>query len=677
MLHNLICLAGLLLPVIGASGTELLVGPYLQNVEPTAITVMWETADPCVGGVRFSGNGSKPVTLSEEEPRTVHELRLTGLEPASSYSYEILWDGEELGPWPFRTAPPVGKTPVRIAFYGDSRTNSEVHRRCVEVMMEHDPELIVNAGDLVSDGKVYEQWKPQFFDPLAPLICSVPIYTVLGNHERNSEHYYSYYDLPNNEAWWTADFGVVHLIALDSCRQTRADSEQTAWLREALENAPRDRWIVVVVHGPLFSAHPTRGIASYRWHWQPLFQEYGVDLVITGHDHQYQRCHPVGSLVDEGQHGVVHFTTGGGGAGLYPVYQYSWTACAVSVHNVTILEFDEKRVKGRAFSENGEPLDEYEIARKGATARDELIAWEALVWERELLAAAEKRRHVEVDGEEVEVELSVPIAASFPFDLEAEVSWNATPAWRIETEPLVLKAGEESELRFRAHSTWPQCYPAPRLEIVFRKPSGVRPFRNDRVEVWPLRVWPRRSLTIPEARGTITIDAEPTDWEGVTEHGTFIRAGGEGLAEQQTQVRLARDAENLYAFAYLDLSDNDQFGRGDEQRDDPDVRDRDEAFTLNLATRKKVYTFAVNTLGTLFDAEGSKHDWNADWEATVQKTAGSWYCELRVPFSVLDSGIERVNFTHTDGKTGGKSQWVPTFGRWLDEDLYGFVDQNR
>ncbi len=86
--------------------------------------------------------------------------------------------------------------------------------------MEHEPELVINAGDLVSAGKVYEQWKPQFFDPLAPLIRSVPIYTILGNHERNSDHYYSYFDLPNNEAWWTADFGVVHLIALDSCRQT-------------------------------------------------------------------------------------------------------------------------------------------------------------------------------------------------------------------------------------------------------------------------------------------------------------------------------------------------------------------------------------------------------------------------------------------------------------------------
>ncbi len=667
-------IVGLTLLPRAASDVDLLVGPYLQNVEPTAITVMWETAEPCVGAVRFTGGPAESVTVSEEEPGRVHELRLTGLEPATSYSYEILWERKELGPWPFRTAPPTGKTPVRIAFYGDSRTNSEVHRRCVAVMMEYEPQLVVNAGDLVNAGKVYEQWKPQFFDPLAPLIRSVPIFTVLGNHEQNSHHYYQYFDLPGNEAWYTADFGVVHLIALDSCQKTSPDSEQTKWLREALENAPQDRWVVVVLHSPLFSAHPTRGVATCRWSWQPIFQEYGVDLVITGHDHHYQRCHPVGSLVDEREHGVMHFTTGGGGAGLYPVHDFPWTDVAVSLHNVTILDFDEERVKGRAFTEHGERIDEYEIERKRAVPVEDRVAWEALIWERELLGVAKDHRHVEVDGEAVEVELQLPIMASLPLDLETELSWTASPAWSIETEPPILKADQESELRFRASSSWPECYPPPKLEITLKAPGGARPFLNDRVEVWPLRVWPRRSVMIPDVQGPITIDAEPTDWEGVPEHGTFVQARGEGVAEHQTLVRLARDAENLYLFAYLDLAENDLFGRGDEQRDDKHVRDRDESFTLNLAAEGKAYTFSVNTLGTQFDARVSSHGWNADFESAVQKAASTWYCEMRVPLTALDAEIERLNFTHTDGRSGAKSQWVPTFGRWIDDDLYGFIE---
>ncbi len=160
-------------------------------------------------------------------------------------------------------------------------------------------------------------WKPQFFDPIKPFSAEIPILTVLGNHERNAIYYYNFYALNNNEAWWSSDYGPVHIIGLDSNQPGEPGTDQYKWLIDDLEKNKDADWIIVMFHHPLFGCRPFRDVNQLRWHWHPVFQKYKVDLVIGGDDHYYARSFPIGKA-EKDPSGVTYIISAGGGAPLYP-----------------------------------------------------------------------------------------------------------------------------------------------------------------------------------------------------------------------------------------------------------------------------------------------------------------------------------------------------------------------
>ena len=92
-----------------------------------------------------------------------------------------------------------------------------------------------------------------------------------------------------------------------------------------------------------------------------------------------------------------------------------------------------------------------------------------------------------------------------------------------------------------------------------------------------------------------------------------------------------------------------------------------------MATDEAVYTFSVNTRNTKLDARGRNRRYDAQFESAVAKAATTWYCEMRIPRDAFPGDVKRINFTHTDGKTGAKSLWVPTLGHYLSVERYGFA----
>ncbi len=105
---------------------DLYIAPYLQNVTPDGITVMWETTEPVVGTVEFGEAGSFRGRATEPEPRTIHEVHIAGLEASTKYDYRVRYADRILAPASFTTAPhlarPItassctattGRTPVR------------------------------------------------------------------------------------------------------------------------------------------------------------------------------------------------------------------------------------------------------------------------------------------------------------------------------------------------------------------------------------------------------------------------------------------------------------------------------------------------------------------------------------------------------------------------------------
>jgi 3',5'-cyclic AMP phosphodiesterase CpdA len=140
--------------------------------------------------------------------------------------------------------------------------------------------------------------------------AGVSVSGTLGNHDvRVDGGRYEFDELDMPRAHYKRIFGNIQLFILNS---NKVNARQTAWLGRVLP-ASTARWQIVVLHHPAWTCAGYRSNAAVVDRWVPLFQQHGVDLVLSGHDHNYQRFAE--------WHGVRYVVHGGGGAHLYPIEQ--------------------------------------------------------------------------------------------------------------------------------------------------------------------------------------------------------------------------------------------------------------------------------------------------------------------------------------------------------------------
>ncbi len=293
-------------------------GPYLQDLEPTAITVMWELAEAQPAHLVLTGPDGEHAR--DVPAARVAEAHVDGLRPATRYRYRVTvgaasWDGE------LATAPALGAdVPFSFVVLGDSRDGLEQHRRVVERAAQEVPDFVLGTGDMVDDGSREDEWQ-QFFDVEEPLIRDNAFYPALGNHDqqgrgRTAATYRTYFAVPENggetERYYAFSYAATRILVLDSNEYSFALTDQTAWLERELIAArqdPRVAHIFCVMHHPVFSVSLHGGNRDLRERWTPLFEKYAVTAVFSGHDHVYERAESAG---------LRYFVTGGAGASLYP-----------------------------------------------------------------------------------------------------------------------------------------------------------------------------------------------------------------------------------------------------------------------------------------------------------------------------------------------------------------------
>lgn len=297
---------------------KMLKGPYLQDLAPSSITVMWQLDEAKPGKLIVSGPGGERVL--DVEAARIAEARVDGLTPSSRYRYRVeidgqAWDGE------FATAPPIGKDlPFSFVVVGDTRYGMAPHRRVIERMAQDVPDFILGTGDMVDDGSRQDQWQ-EFFDVENALLRNNVYFPAVGNHDRQgrgrtADTYRAYFSVPENgnetERYYAFTYATSRFLILDSNIYSFALTDQTAWIERELVAARQDpdiRHIFVVMHHPPFSISLHGGAKDLRDRWTPLFQQYHVSAVFSGHDHVYTRAE---------SEGVRYFVSGGGGAPLYP-----------------------------------------------------------------------------------------------------------------------------------------------------------------------------------------------------------------------------------------------------------------------------------------------------------------------------------------------------------------------
>ncbi|MEO1496222.1 MAG: LamG-like jellyroll fold domain-containing protein [Planctomycetota bacterium] len=308
----------------------MLVEPYLQHGTTDGMTVMWETTARGTSVVRYGETEACEQSATGDDA-TIHEVRISGLEPATQYFYRAeTVDASarkiESRVSTFSTAVEPG-TPFAFAVISDTQFNPEVAVRLSRHAWAQRPSFLLHPGDLVDTGVNDTHWTQHFFPGMKPLISRVPMFPVLGNHEQNAQNYFDYMSLPEPEYYYEFRYGDAHFFMLDSNRNVGPDSEQHRWLDRALADSDAT-WKFVCHHHPPYSSDENdygdlwrtnksdRGDLRTR-RLSKLYEKHGVDMVWTGHIHSYERTWPIrdGRAVGESD-GPVYMIVGGGGGSL-------------------------------------------------------------------------------------------------------------------------------------------------------------------------------------------------------------------------------------------------------------------------------------------------------------------------------------------------------------------------
>ena len=359
----------------GVAPVDLTRRPYLQQCAADSVTVVWDTDVPANSEVEYRAATGESFTVVDSKRVPHHVVRLTGLRPSTEYQYSIASAGRILARASFRSPPAPGQ-PFTFVVFGDSGNASEGQLRVAEQLAANQPDLLLHAGDLVYTIGAAEDYQSKFFDPYADILQSACIYPTLGNHDYitdDGQPYLDVFHLPANnprgtERYYSFDYGDAHFVALDSNIDRRFDEfqspagqEMLAWLDADLA-ASDALWKVVVIHHPPYSSSPKHGSESrIRYDLGPIFERHGVDLVFAGHNHVYERTRPIDDF-EEGDHGVVYVTTGGGGGSLDVTGNQDFTAYTASTRHFVRVSVSGDTLALEAVGADGSAFDSYTVS---------------------------------------------------------------------------------------------------------------------------------------------------------------------------------------------------------------------------------------------------------------------------------------------------------------------------
>ena len=258
---------------------------------------------------------------------------------------------------------------LRFVAIGDYGYAGPAEESVADLVKGYRPELIVTLGDNnyplggadtidLNIGLFYHEFIAPYVGRFGCGALTNHFFPALGNHDwmaPGARPYLDYFELPGNERYYDVVRGPVHLFALDSDPSepdgNTPDSVQARWLHQALalSTAP---WKIVYMHHAPYSSGPHGGTVAMRW----PYKTWGVDLVLAGHDHDYER-------IDV--EGLTYLVNGLGGAVFYPIgkpvegsiARFNTTAGAL------FLEADETSLRARFQTVDGRKIDELTLAK--------------------------------------------------------------------------------------------------------------------------------------------------------------------------------------------------------------------------------------------------------------------------------------------------------------------------
>ncbi|MDR0905267.1 MAG: metallophosphoesterase [Oscillospiraceae bacterium] len=376
------------------------------TAEPaTTMTVTWVDADAVTAGaVRYSTD--KSLTDAAEVKATAAPNKsvidndgarftatLSGLTPATTYWYSVGNGDAWTAAQSFTTAEAETDN-FSFAFFGDiqvTKTAAEdfaAWGKLAEAAYAKNPGLAfaLQAGDIVESGINTEHWS-EFLNAATPVFSKIPFLPTNGNHESNflsgkPELYRDTFTLPTNapegfsEEFYSFDYGNAHVLVVNSWvfsgEQKLTDAQLDAldaWV--ALDLASSNAtWKIVLTHVPLYPVHSDTTGVKAREHWVSIFEKYGVDLMLVGHQHVYSRLQPMTGGAPDYEDGIVQIM-GNSGLKYYDSADETYAERTIyNVSNYEVISIDGNNLTVQAFDIDGTELDYLALSpreSKGAT----------------------------------------------------------------------------------------------------------------------------------------------------------------------------------------------------------------------------------------------------------------------------------------------------------------------
>jgi 3',5'-cyclic AMP phosphodiesterase CpdA len=271
------------------------------------------------------------------------------------WSFLTHWKGGPASTEPYVPFTPDVRPRLRIAVAGDvghSGSRIRATGAAMSRLAGDDPwDVLLLLGDNAYPAGNPDRLDDTVFGPFGPVLDGgAELLAVLGNHDvkgRRVAEMARRLGIPGR--WWSRTIGDVLLVGLDSNRPR--DPEQRAWLERTLggSDAP---WKIVALHHPPYSAGYQGSHHSVREAFVPLFERYGVRLVLSGHDHDYQR-----SKVLAG----VTYVVSGAASDTRRTGEEDFTAVSFSWLHFVELDVFTDRLMGRAVNEEQRVADAWTI----------------------------------------------------------------------------------------------------------------------------------------------------------------------------------------------------------------------------------------------------------------------------------------------------------------------------
>jgi len=339
--------------------------PYLQRMTTHSGMIVWTAPATAGATVSITTPDGAPVMRAEADVDATAPLAggraqmvaaLDGLSPATRYCYEIQSNGQPLlQGGTFVTAPLAGSgAKVSVVVLGDSGEGGSDQHALLRQMQTLRHDLMLHTGDIAYDSGTLADFESKFFDVYSSMLWSSPMFPTSGNHDyetADAAAYRQVFALPENggaeglERWYSFDWGDVHFVALDT---ERIGDAQARWLAADLV-ANQLPWTVVYGHRPPHSTGEHGDTVAFKQFFVPIIEEHHVDLVLAGHDHNYERFRP--------QNGITYVVSGGGGRGTRDVAGGPLTAFAESVIHCIVVEVAGDKLSLHAIDGIGREFD--------------------------------------------------------------------------------------------------------------------------------------------------------------------------------------------------------------------------------------------------------------------------------------------------------------------------------